>query len=96
LVTWETAGLIVFHRFLTQRESNAMTSTNEYSRFAVASLNSTESATDLSDKFGLLILTDAWLDLAEQTTQTMDHEADEAHSMMEQPLKRASVQGHWD
>jgi hypothetical protein len=73
-----------------------MTSKNEYSRFAVASLNSAESAADLSDKVGLLILAGAWLDLAEQTTQTVDHEADEAHSLMEQPLRRASVQGQWD
>jgi hypothetical protein len=69
-----------------------MTSENEYSRFAAASLNSAESAIDLSAKAGLLILAGAWLDLAEQTTQTVDHEADEAHSMIEQPLKRVSVQ----
>ncbi len=35
----------------------------------------------------------AWLDLAEQTTQAVDHEADEVHSLMEQPLKRVSFQG---
>jgi hypothetical protein len=62
----------------------------------VASLNSTGTATDLSSKVGVLILADAWLDLAEQTTQTVDHEADEAHSMLQKPLRRASVQGHWD
>ena len=73
-----------------------MTSDNEYRRFAASSLNSSESATDLSDKVGLLILAEAWLDLAEQTTQVVDHQAGEAHSLMEQPLKRASVQGHWD
>jgi len=73
-----------------------MTSKNENSRFAVASLNSTGTATDLSSKVGVLILADAWLDLAEQTTQTVDHEADEAHSMLQKPLRRASVQGHWD
>jgi hypothetical protein len=69
---------------------------SEHRRFAVSSLSSTENVTDLSHKVGLLILAEAWLDLAEQTTQTVDHEADEAHSIMEQPLKRASVQGHWD
>jgi len=62
----------------------------------VAFLNSTGTATDLSSKVGVLILADAWLDLAEQTTQTVDHEADEAHSMLQKPLRRASVQGHWD
>jgi hypothetical protein len=72
-----------------------MTSENEYSRFAVASLNSTGTATDLSGKVSPLILVEAWLDLAEQTTQAVDHEADEAHSLMEQPLKRVSFQGPW-
>ncbi len=38
----------------------------------------------------------AWLDLAEQTTQAVDHEADEVHSLTEQPLKRVSFQGPWD
>jgi hypothetical protein len=71
-----------------------MTSESQYKRFAATSLNSTEDATDLSDKVGLLIMAEAWLDLAEQTTQMVDHEADEAYSMIEQPLKRASVQGH--
>ena len=66
---------------------------SEHRRFAVSSLSSTENVTDLSDKVSLLIL-GAWLDLAEQTTQTVDHEVDEAHSLMEQPLRRASVQGH--
>ena len=73
-----------------------MTSNSEYSRFAVSSLNSTGTATEPTSKVGVLILADAWLDLAEQTTQTVYHEADEAHSIMQQPLQRASVQGHWD
>ncbi len=65
-----------------------------YRRFAVSSVNSTEGVTDPSDKVGLLIMAEAWLDLAEQTTQVVDHEAYEAYSMIEQPLKQASVQGH--
>jgi hypothetical protein len=73
-----------------------MTSKSEYSRFAVSSLNSTGTATDLSSKIGVLILADAWLDLAEQTAQTVYHEADEARSIMKQPLRRASVQGDRD
>jgi hypothetical protein len=71
-----------------------MTFESQYIRFAAASLNSTEDATDLSDKVGLLIMAEAWMDLAEQTTQMVDQQANEAHSMIEQPLKRASVQGH--
>jgi hypothetical protein len=45
----------------------------------------TGTATDLSSKVGLLILAAAWLDLTEQTTQTLDHEADEARRFIEQP-----------
>jgi hypothetical protein len=39
-----------------------MTSEN-YRDFAVASLNSTEGAKDLTDKVGLLIMAEAWLGL---------------------------------
>jgi hypothetical protein len=73
-----------------------MTSKSEYSSFAVSSISSTQSVTDLSGKVSLLILADAWLDLVEQTTQTVHHEADEARSMMQHPLRRAGVNGHWD
>ncbi len=71
-----------------------MTSESQYRRFAIASLNSTEGVTDLSDKVGLLIIAEAWLDLAEQTTQRVDNDGGEPHRIMEQPLKRASVPGH--
>ena len=57
---------------------------NEYERFAVASLNQTERTTDLANKVGRLIIAEAWLDLAEETTQLVDREADDAHSIMEQ------------
>ena len=62
-----------------------MTSEN-YKNFAVASLNSTEGVKDLTDKIGLLIIAKAWLELAEQTTQLLGHEAEEAHRMIERPL----------
>jgi hypothetical protein len=42
-----------------------------YKNFAVASLNSTEGAKDLPDKAGLLIMAEAWRELAEQTTQLL-------------------------
>ncbi len=71
-----------------------MTSVNPYKLFAATSLDSTEHATELSSKVGRLIVAEAWLDLAEQTTQIANHEADEAHSIIEQPLKRASIQDH--
>jgi hypothetical protein len=71
-----------------------MTSESQYRRFAIASLQSTEGVTDLSNKVGLLIRAEAWLDLAEQTTQRVDNDGGEAHQIMEQPLKRASFQGH--
>ncbi len=63
---------------------------NEYKRFVESSLDLTETVTDLSHKVGLLIMAEAWLDLAEQTTQLVDHEADEAHEIMEQPLISAT------
>jgi hypothetical protein len=43
-----------------------MSSENPYRRFAVSSVNSIEGVTDPSDKVGLLIMAEAWLDLAEQ------------------------------
>jgi hypothetical protein len=70
-----------------------MTSEN-YKNFAVASLNSTEGAKDLTDKVGLLIIAEAWLALAEQTTQLVGDEAEEALRMIERPLTRATVQRH--
>ena len=63
-----------------------MTSEN-YKNFAMASLNSTEGAKDLTEKVGLLIIAEAWLQLAEQ----VGHEAEEAHRMIERPLTRAAV-----
>jgi hypothetical protein len=48
----------------------------------------------VSDKVRLLIVAEAWLDLVEQTTQMVDREFDEAHDMIEQPLRRATVQGY--
>ena len=70
-----------------------MTSEN-YKNFAAASLNSTEGAKDLTDKVGLLIIAEAWLELAEQTTQLVGHEAEEAHRMIERPLAMATAQRH--
>jgi hypothetical protein len=67
-----------------------MTSEN-YKNFPMASLNSTEGAKDLTEKVGLLIVAEAWLELAEQTTQLLGHEAEEAHRMIERPLTRATV-----
>ncbi|MFZ2080624.1 MAG: hypothetical protein WAV38_29050 [Xanthobacteraceae bacterium] len=64
----------------------------EYRRFAASSLNSTEQATELSGKVGRLIMAEAWLDLAEQTAQLTDHDAHEAHSLIEPPLKRATYE----
>jgi hypothetical protein len=63
-----------------------------YKSFAAASINSTEGAKDLTDKVGLLIIAEAWLELAEQTTQLMDREAEEAHKIIERPLAMATAQ----
>ena len=50
-------------------------SKNEYRRFAADSLESTDNAADLATKTHVLIMADAWLDLAERTTQLVDHES---------------------
>ena len=71
-----------------------MTSESQYRRFALASLKSTEGVTDLPNKVGLLVRAEAWLDLAKQTAQRVDNDGGEARRIMEQPLKRASFQGH--
>lgn len=65
-----------------------------YKRFAASSLNSTEAVTSVSDKLRRLIMAEAWLNLVEQTTQMVDDKFDEAHDMIEQPLRRATVHGH--
>jgi hypothetical protein len=62
-----------------------------YRKFAVASLKSTEGAKDLRDKLGLLIIAEAWLELAKQTTQLVRHEAEEAHSMIGRSLTTTTV-----
>jgi hypothetical protein len=75
------------------KERDVMSSKN-YTNFAVASLDSTEGAKDLTDKVGLLIMAEAWLELAEQTTQRVGQETNEAHGMIERPLTRVAVQPH--
>lgn len=65
-----------------------------YKRFAASFLNSTEGVTSVSDKLRRLIMAEAWLNLVEQTTQMVDDKFDEAHDMIEQPLRRATVHGH--
>jgi hypothetical protein len=69
-------------------------SSENYRNFARASVNATEGAKDLTDKVGILIMAEAWLELAEQTTQVVSHEAEEAHRMIERPLASATVQRH--
>jgi hypothetical protein len=66
---------------------------NEYKPFAEASLDQTERTMDVADKVGVLIMAEAWLDLAQETTQLVDREADHAHSIIEQPLKARSCRG---
>ena len=48
----------------------------------------------MPNKVGLLIRAEAWLDLAEQTTQRVDNDGGEARRIMEHSLKRASLKGH--
>ncbi len=72
---------------------NGMASEN-YKNFAAASIKSTEGAKDLTEKVGLLIIAEAWLELAEQTTQLMSNEAEEAYRMIELPLAMTTAQLH--
>jgi hypothetical protein len=53
-------------------------------------VNSTEQATELTGKVGRLIMAEAWLVLAEQTAQLTDHDAHEAHLVIDVPLRRAT------
>ncbi len=45
-----------------------MSSEKQYRRFAAASLDLSERGTNSADKIRVLILAEAWLDLAERTT----------------------------
>ena len=64
---------------------------NEYKRFAITSL---DQAADSADKFGRLIVAEAWIDLAEQTNQLVDTKPRKPTRLVEQPLKAASCRGH--
>jgi len=57
-----------------------------YSRFAIASLDLSERGRNLADKSRVLIVAEAWLDLAEETTQLVERETSEAHRIIKQPL----------
>jgi hypothetical protein len=70
-----------------------MRSENEYRRFAAASLDLSKKAPDLASKAHFLFMAEAWLDLAERTTQVVDHGAEEAHGMIDQPLSKTSFRG---
>lgn len=62
-----------------------MSSEKQYRRFAAASLGLSETGMNLADKTGVLI-TAAWLDLAERTTPLVERESGEAHRIIEQRL----------
>ena len=62
----------------------------EYRRFAAVSLDLSKKAPNTAGKTAPLLMAEAWLNLAERTTQLVEHEADEAHGMIDQPLSRAS------
>ena len=63
-----------------------MSCENEYRRFAIASLDLSERGKNLADKSRVLIVAEARLDLAEQTTPLVERETSEAHRIIEQPL----------
>jgi hypothetical protein len=63
-----------------------MRSENAHKRFAAASLDLSERGKNSADKSRVLIVAEAWLDLAEQTTQLVGGETGEAREIIEQPL----------
>ncbi len=71
-----------------------MNSLNAYRQFAVASLDRSKRATDLVDTMGLLIMAQAWFDLAEETNQLVERDTGEARGIMEQPLISATFPRH--
>jgi hypothetical protein len=71
-----------------------MSSENQYRRFAVASLDLSERGKTLVDKSCALIVAEAWLDLAEQTTELVQRETDAAHSIIEPPLSSVTSPYH--
>jgi hypothetical protein len=71
-----------------------MSSENQYRRFAVASLDLSERGKTLADKSRALIVAEAWLDLAEQTTELVQREADAAHRIIKPPLSSVTSPRH--
>ncbi len=71
-----------------------MSSENQYRRFAVASLDLSERGKTLVDKSRALIVAEAWLDLAEQTTELVQRETDAAHRIIEPPLSSVTFPRH--
>ena len=71
-----------------------MSSENHYRRFAVASLDLSERGKNLVDKSRVLIVAEAWLDLAEQTTELVQRETDAAHRIIEPPLSSVTSPRH--
>jgi hypothetical protein len=68
-----------------------MSSESEYRRFAEASIDLSERGKNLADKSRVFIVADAWLDLAEQTTQLVERETGEAHRIIERPLNSVTL-----
>jgi hypothetical protein len=67
-----------------------MSSEKQYSRFAAASLGFNEKGTNLAEKTPVLIVAEAWLDLAERTTPLVERETGEARRIIERPLSNVT------
>ena len=63
-----------------------MSCEHEFRRFARATLVLSERGRNLADNSRVLIVAEAWLDLAEETTQLVERETSEAHRIIKQPL----------
>jgi hypothetical protein len=71
--------------------ANSMSSEKQYRRFAAASLDLSERGMDLANKTRVLIVAEAWLDLAERTTPLVERESGEAHRIIERPLSNVTT-----
>lgn len=71
-----------------------MSSEKQYRRYAAASLDVSARGQNLADETRVLIVAEAWLDLAEQTTPIVERESGEAHRVIEHHLSKMTSPRH--
>jgi hypothetical protein len=71
-----------------------MSSEKQYGHYAAASLDLSAKGTNLAEKTRVLIVAEAWFDLAEQTTPIVERESGEAHRVIEHYLSKMTSPRH--